>query len=115
MIAAEGLAAVGVGIASIGRGDGAATDYEIAWVTVVLRDLRVRAQRLGLDGSRAPAAADRCGPAGAAGHGAAPTSLLAFRTGQPGDGALATILANHDSESARLCRSSSSASRPAAR
>jgi hypothetical protein len=78
MIAAEGLAAIGVGIASIGRGDGAATDYEIAWVTVVLRDLRVRAQRLGLDGSRAPAAADRCGPAGAAGHGAAPTSLLAL-------------------------------------
>jgi hypothetical protein len=42
MIAAEGLAAVGRMIAAYRSGDGAATNYEIAWVTVALRDLRVR-------------------------------------------------------------------------
>ena len=38
-IAAEGLAAVGGMIAAYRGNDGAATDYEIAWVTVALRDL----------------------------------------------------------------------------
>jgi hypothetical protein len=47
MIAAEGLATVGCMIAACRRGDGAAADYVIAWVTVELRDLRVR-DRLGL-------------------------------------------------------------------
>ena len=42
MIAAEGLAAAGRMIAACRRGDGAATGYEIAWVTVELRDLKVR-------------------------------------------------------------------------
>jgi hypothetical protein len=42
MIAAEGLATVGRMIAAYRRGDSAATDYEIGWVTVELRDLRVR-------------------------------------------------------------------------
>ena len=41
MIAAEGLAAVGRMIAAYRRSDGAATDYEIARVTVALRILRV--------------------------------------------------------------------------
>ena len=42
MIAAEGLAAVGKMIATYRTGGAFATDYEIAWVTVALRDLRVR-------------------------------------------------------------------------
>ena len=42
MIAAEGLAAVGKMIATYRSGGAFATDYEIAWVTVALRDLRVR-------------------------------------------------------------------------
>ena len=42
MIAAEGLVAVGRMIAVHRRGYGATTDYEIARVTVALRDLRVR-------------------------------------------------------------------------
>lgn len=42
MIAADGLAAVGRMIAGYRRRYGATTDYEIAWVTVALRDLRVR-------------------------------------------------------------------------
>ena len=39
MIAAERLAAVGGMIAAYRGNDGGATDYEIAWVTVALRDL----------------------------------------------------------------------------
>ncbi len=42
MIAAGGLVAVGRMIAVYRRRYGATTDYEIAWVTVALRDLRVR-------------------------------------------------------------------------
>ncbi len=42
MIAADGLVAVGRMIAVYRRRYGATTDYEIAWVTVALRDLRVR-------------------------------------------------------------------------
>lgn len=42
MIAAEGLVAVGRMIAACRCGYGATTDYEIAWVTVALQDLRVR-------------------------------------------------------------------------
>ncbi len=41
MIAAAGLVAVGRTIVAYRRGDGAATDYEIAWVTVALQHLRV--------------------------------------------------------------------------
>ncbi len=47
MIAAEGLVAVGRMIVAYRRGDGAATRYEIAQVTVALRHLRAG------DGSRA--------------------------------------------------------------
>ncbi len=47
MIAAEGLVAVGRMIVAYRRGDGAATSYEIAWVTVALQRLRAG------DGSRA--------------------------------------------------------------
>jgi hypothetical protein len=58
MIAAEGLAAVGRMIAACRRSDRAATNYEIAWVTVAPRDLEGDGRYLGPDGSRA----DGCGP-----------------------------------------------------
>ena len=47
MIAAEGLAAVGRMIAAYRRSDGAATYYEIAWVTVARRDLEGHGRGLG--------------------------------------------------------------------
>jgi hypothetical protein len=47
MIAAEGLATVGHVIAAYRRNDSAATDYEIAWVTVALRDLEGHRRCLG--------------------------------------------------------------------
>jgi hypothetical protein len=95
MIAAEGLAAVGKMIATYRRGGAFATDYEIAWVTVALRDLRVRDdawarmdpahkdahRRLWTDVIR------RAQP----GHVAAPAALLAFVAWQCGDGALANV------------------------
>ncbi len=40
MIAAEGLVAAGRMIVACRRGDDAATNYEIAWVTVALQHLR---------------------------------------------------------------------------
>ena len=95
MIAAEGLAAVGRMVAAYRRGDATATDYEIAWLTVALKDLRVRDdawarmdpghrdvhRRLWTDVVR------RAQP----GHVAAPASLLAFVAWQCGDGALANV------------------------
>ncbi len=95
MIAAEGLAAVGRMIAAYRRGDATATDYEVAWLTVALRDLRVRDdawarmdpahrdahRRLWIDVVR------RAQP----GHVAAPASLLAFVAWQCGDGGLANV------------------------
>jgi hypothetical protein len=41
MIAGEGLVAVGRMIVAYRRGDGAATNYEIAWAAVALQYLRV--------------------------------------------------------------------------
>ena len=92
MIAAGELAAVGRMIAAYRRSDGAATDYEIAWVTVELRDLRVKDEtwarmdpahqdahrRLWIDVVR------RAQP----GHVAAPASLLALAAWQSGNGAM---------------------------
>jgi Domain of unknown function (DUF4192) len=80
MIAAEGLAAVGCMIAVYRRSDGAATDYEIALVTVALRDLDGHERCLGwMDTSPRGLWTDlvrRAQP----GHVAAPASLLAWRT-----------------------------------
>jgi len=76
MIAAGGLAAVGRMIAAYCRSDSAATDYEIARVTVALQDLEGDGRCLGPDGSRASAVVDRCGPAGAAWIGGGAASLL---------------------------------------
>jgi len=95
MIATEGLAAVGAMITRYREGGRFTTDYEIARITVALRDLRVRDdawarmdpshseahQRLWTDVVR------RAQP----GHTAAPAALLAFVAWQSGDGALANV------------------------
>jgi Domain of unknown function (DUF4192) len=95
MIAAEGLAAVGAVIARYRDGGRFASDYEIARITVALRDLRVRDDawarmdpahadqhlRLWIDVVR------RAQP----GYVAAPAALLAFVAWQSGDGALANV------------------------
>jgi hypothetical protein len=95
MIAAAGLNAVGVLIAAYRGGGAYATDYQLAWITVALRDLRVRDdawarmdpehldahRRLWTDVTR------RAQP----GYVAAPASLLAFVAWQAGDGALANV------------------------
>ena len=95
MIAAEGLAAVGAMITRYREGGRFATDYEIARITVALRDLRVRDdawarmdpghaeahQRLWTDVVR------RAQP----GYVAAPAALLAFVAWQSGHGALANV------------------------
>jgi hypothetical protein len=95
MIAAEGLNAVGSMIGTYRSGGRFASDYQVAWLTVALRDLRVRDdawarmdpehadahQRLWTDVTR------RAQP----GYVAAPASLLAFVAWQAGDGALANV------------------------
>jgi hypothetical protein len=95
MIAAEGLAAVGAMIARYRDGGRFTSDYEIARITVALRDLRVRDDawarmdpahadqhlRLWIDVVR------RAQP----GYVASPAALLAFVAWQSGDGALANV------------------------
>ena len=95
MIAAEGLAAVGAMITRYREGGRFATDYEIARITVALRDLRVRDDawarmdpryadqhlRLWIDVVR------RARPR----YVAAPAALLAFVAWQSGHGALANV------------------------
>ncbi len=95
LIAAEGLNAVSAMIATYRAGGKYTTDYQIAWLTVALRDLRVRDdawarmdpaqadahRRLWIDVTR------RAQP----GYVAAPAALLAFVAWQAGDGALANV------------------------
>jgi hypothetical protein len=95
MIAAEGLAAVSAMIAAYRGGGKFTTDYQVAWLTVALRDLRVRDDawarmdpdhraahlEMWLDVTR------RAQP----GYVAPPASLLAFVAWQSGDGALANV------------------------
>jgi Domain of unknown function (DUF4192) len=95
MIAAEGLAAVGTMIASYRGGGRFTTDYEIARITVALRDLRIRDDAWArMDPAHADAhlrlwidVLRRAQP----GHVAAPAALLAFVAWQTGDGALANV------------------------
>jgi hypothetical protein len=95
MIASEGLAAVGDMITTYRGGGSYATDYQLAWLSVALKDLRIRDdawarmdpkdsgahRRLWTDVVR------RAQP----GHVAAAASLLAFVAWQEGNGALANV------------------------
>jgi len=95
VIATEGLSAVAVMIAAYRGGGRYTSDYQLAWLTVALKDLRVRDdawarmdprhrdahRRLWTDVVR------RAQP----GHVAAPASLLAFVAWQAGNGALANV------------------------
>ena len=95
MIAAEGLAAVGAMITRYRGGGRFTSDYEVARITVALRELRIRDDAWArMD----PAYADehrrlwtdvvrRAQP----GYVAAPAALLAFVAWQSGDGALANV------------------------
>jgi hypothetical protein len=95
MIATEGLAAVGAMITRYREGGRFTTDYEIARITVALRDLRVRDDAWArMDPSHAEAhqrlwtdVVRRAQP----GHVAAPAALLAFVAWQSGHGALANV------------------------
>ena len=95
MIAAEGLAAVGTMIARYRGGGRFTSDYEIARITVALRDLRVRDDAWArMDPAHAEAhlrlwtdVTRRAQP----GYAAAPAALLAFVAWQSGDGALANV------------------------
>jgi hypothetical protein len=64
-------------IVAYSRGDGAATNYEIAWVAVALQHLRV-GKIPGPDRSRAPMVVDPLVRRAQLGHVAAPASLLAL-------------------------------------
>lgn len=95
MIASEGLATVSRLIGAYRAGEKYRSDYELAWLTVALRDIRVRDdawarmdprfrdehRRLWIDVVR------RARP----GYVAAPASLLAFVAWQDGNGALANV------------------------
>jgi hypothetical protein len=95
MLAGEGLAAVASLIATYRAGGRYSTEYQLAWLTVALKDLRVRDdawarmdprdrdahRRLWIDVVR------RAQP----GYVAAPASLLAFVAWQDGNGVLANI------------------------
>jgi hypothetical protein len=95
LIASEGLAAVGTMITTYRAGGRYGADYQLARMTVALRDLRVRDdawarmdpahrdghRRLWIDVTR------RAQP----GYVAAPAALLAFVAWQCGDGALANV------------------------
>ena len=95
MIAAEGLAAVGAMIARYRDGGRFTSDYEVARLTVALRDLRVRDDAWArMDPAHAGAhlqlwtdVTRRAQP----GYVAAPAALLAFVAWQSGDGALANV------------------------
>jgi hypothetical protein len=111
MIAAEGLSAVSAMIAAYRAGGAFTSDYQVAWLTVALCDLRVRDdawarmdpahtqahRRMWLDVTR------RAQP----GYVAAPAALLAYVAWQAGDGALANValdraLADNDTYSMAL-------------
>ena len=95
MIAAEGLNTVSTMIRTYRAGGRYATDYQVAWITVALRDLRVRDDAWArMDPAHADAhlrlwtdVTRRARP----GYVAAPASLLAFVAWQSGDGALANV------------------------
>jgi hypothetical protein len=95
MIASEGLAAVGAMIAAYRGGGRFTSDYQVAWLTVALQDLRVRDDawaRMDPDHKEAHLrmwldVTQRAQPK----YVAAPAALLAFVAWQSGDGALANV------------------------
>ncbi|MBV9450493.1 MAG: DUF4192 domain-containing protein [Streptosporangiaceae bacterium] len=95
LIAAEGLVAVADLIAAYRAGGKYASDYQVAWLTVALKDIRVRDDAWARMDPRYPQAhlrlwtdvVRRAQP----GHVAAPASLLAFVAWQAGNGALANV------------------------
>jgi hypothetical protein len=95
LIAAEGLAAVHAMITTYRAGGTFSTDYQIAWMTVALRELRVRDDAWArMDPAHTDAhrrlwtdVTQRARP----GYVAAPAALLAFVAWQSGDGALANV------------------------
>jgi Domain of unknown function (DUF4192) len=95
LIASEGLAAVAEMIKTYRAGGRYATDYQLAWLTVAMKDLRVRDDAWArMDPGYGPAhrrmwtdVVRRAQP----GHVAAPASLLAFVAWQGGNGALANV------------------------
>jgi hypothetical protein len=95
LIVTEGLAAVSDMIAAYRGGGRYASDYQLAWLTVALKDVRVRDDAWARMDPRYPEAhlrlwtdaLRRAQP----GHVAAPASLLAFVAWQNGNGALANV------------------------
>jgi transposase len=95
MIATEGLSAVSQMISTYRAGGRFATDYQVAWLTVALKDLRVRDDAWARMDPRYEEAhrklwtdvVRRAQP----GHVAAPASLLAFVAWQAGNGVLANV------------------------
>jgi hypothetical protein len=67
-------------IVAYSRSDGAATNYEIAWVTVAPQHLRAGDDSRARDRSRAPVVADPMVRRAQPGHVAAPASLPALAT-----------------------------------
>ena len=78
-------------IVAYSRGDGVATNYEIAWVTVALQHLRVGDDSSDRMDPGAPMVIDPMVRRAQLGHVATPTSLLAFVAWQSGNGALADL------------------------
>ncbi len=94
-VLAQGLAAVTGMIGTYRAGGSFATDYQIAWLTVVLKDLRVRDDAWARMDPRHNAAHQRLWTdvvrRAQPGHVAPAASLLAFTAWQAGDGVLANI------------------------
>jgi uncharacterized protein DUF4192 len=95
MIASEGLAAVSDMIALYRGGGSYTTDYQLAWLSVALKDLRVRDDAWARMEPKDSAAHRRLWTdvvrRAVPGHVAAPASLLAFVAWQEGNGALANV------------------------
>ena len=95
MIATEGLGAVSQMISTYRAGGRFATDYQVAWLTVALKDLRVRDDAWARMDPRYEGAHRRLWTdvvrRAQPGHVAAPASLLAFVAWQAGNGVLANV------------------------
>lgn len=95
MIASEGLSAVAQLVAAYRAGGQFVTDYQVAWLTVALKDMRVRDDAWARMDPRYGEAHRRMWTdvvrRAQPGHVAAPASLLAFVAWQAGNGVLANV------------------------